>query len=122
MGNIFLYGPMGAGKSTVGKLLAHQLKLPFVDSDQVLEFNAGKTIPQIIAEQGETACRDMETVALQQIAVEKDSVVALGGGALLRDENRALVEHNGRVIFLAADIEMLMERLSSDSNKRPLLA
>jgi shikimate kinase / 3-dehydroquinate synthase len=120
--HIFLYGPVGVGKSTIGKVLAHNLNLPFLDSDQVIETNAGMSIPQIMAQQGEMACRDMETAALKQIINNKESVIALGGGALLREENRALVENNGRVIFLMAELNTLLGRLRSDSNQRPLLA
>ena len=120
--HIFLYGPVGVGKSTIGKVLAHNLNLPFLDSDQVIEMNAGMSIPQIMAQQGEMACRDLETAALKQIINNKESVIALGGGALLREENRALVENNGRVIFLMAELNTLLGRLRSDSNQRPLLA
>src|SRR5690349_4903129 len=122
MPHIFLYGPVGAGKSTVGKILARNLNLPFVDSDHVIEANAGMSIYQIMGEQGEAAARDSETAALKQIIRNKESVIALGGGALLREENRALVERSGRVIFLAAGLETLLGRLDKDLNKRPLLA
>src|SRR5215216_973570 len=121
MTHIFLYGPVGAGKSTIGKILARNLNLPFVDSDQVIETNVGMSISQIMAEQGEIACRDLETAALKQIVDLTESVIALGGGALLRDENRSLVENKGRVIFLGAEFDTLFARLHSDSNKRPLL-
>ena len=120
--HIFLYGPVGVGKSTVGKILARNLNLPFIDSDHVIETNAGGSIFEIMTQQGEVAARDLETTALKQIVNHKESVIALGGGALLRDENRALVGNNGRVIFLAADLDTLRGRLDSDSNKRPLLA
>ena len=122
MSHILLYGPVGAGKSTVGKILARNLNLPFVDSDQVIETSAGMSISQIMSQQGERVARDLETAALKQIITNKESVIALGGGALLRDENRALVERNGKVIFLVVELEMLLGRLHSDSNKRPLLA
>ena len=122
MSHIFLYGPVGVGKSTTGKILARHLNLPFVDSDEVIETNAGQSISEIIAQQGEAACRDLETAALKQIINDEDSVIALGGGALLRDENRALVENHGSVIFLAAELHTLLKRLDSDANKRPLLA
>src|SRR5215216_2719081 len=104
MSHIFLYGPVGVGKSTVGKILARNLNLPFVDSDQVIEANAGMTIFEMMAQQGEQACRDLETAALKQIINHKESVIALGGGALLREENRALVENCGNVIFLRAEL------------------
>src|SRR6266508_5516654 len=111
MSHIFLYGPVGAGKSTIGKILARNLNLPFVDSDQVIETNSGMSISQMMAQQGELAVRDKETAALKQIVSSKECVIALGGGALLRDENRALVESTGKVIFLAAELETLFDRL-----------
>jgi len=120
--NIFLYGPSGAGKSTIGKVLARNLNLPFVDSDQMLEQNAGISIPQIVTEQGMPTVRDLETTTLKQIINSSECVVALGGGALLRDENRALVEQGGRVILLSAELSTLIERLQNDPNERPLLA
>ena len=122
MSHIFLYGPVGVGKSTVGKILARNLNLPFVDSDHVMETNAGMTIFEMMAQQGEQACRDLETATLKQIISNRESVIALGGGALLREENRALVERNGTVIFLMAELETLFGRLRSDANQRPLLA
>ena len=122
MTHIFLYGPPGTGKSTVGKKIAHNLKLPFIDLDRVIETNAGMSIPHIMEQQGETAFRDMETAALRSVTTEKESVVALGGGALLRDENRALAESNGKIILLMANLPTLLERLHNDGGKRPLLA
>ena len=122
MGHIFLYGPSGAGKSTVGKILAQNLKLPFVDSDQLIESNTGVSIPKIMTAQGEARLRDFETAALKQIVNDRESVIALGGGALLRDENRALVETCGKVILLNAKLSTLYERLQKDLQQRPLLA
>ena len=122
MTHIFLYGPSGAGKSTIGSLLARNLNLPFVDADQVIEINAGMPIPQIMEEQGETRLRDFETSALKQIIIQKEAVIALGGGALLRDENRSLVENAGKIILLMAEMSTLLERLQNDSSERPLLA
>ena len=122
MTHIFLYGPPGTGKSTVGKKLAHNLKLPFIDLDRVIETNAGKSIPQIMEKQGELAFRDLESVALKNLLHEKESIVALGGGALLRDENRNFVESNGKVLLLMAELSTLLERLHYESGNRPLLA
>jgi shikimate kinase/3-dehydroquinate synthase len=120
--HIFLYGPPGTGKSTVGKKLAGNLKLPFIDLDRIIETNAGMTIAQFMGEQGEPAFRDLESSALNTLANEKESVVALGGGALLRDDNRAFAESHGRVILLMAELETLLARLRYESGKRPLLA
>jgi 3-dehydroquinate synthase len=120
--HIFLYGPSGSGKSTIGKQLAENLKLSFVDLDRVIESSAGMTIPQVMETQGEAAFRDLESAALKSLGDEKDSVIALGGGALLREENRAISEKNGQVILLAASQSTLLERLKSDPEKRPLLA
>jgi 3-dehydroquinate synthase len=122
MSHIFLYGPSGSGKSTIGQKLAHDLRLPFVDSDQCIEENAGISIPKIVEEQGMEKVRELETEVLKQIVNGRECVVALGGGALLRDENRVLIEKNGKVILLAAEISTLIERLQNDPNERPLLA
>lgn len=129
MPHIFLYGPSGTGKSTIGRALAEKLRLPFIDLDPVIETNAGMSIPQIMETQGEPAFRDMETSALKEIVGHASSmtnlqasVIALGGGALLRDENRQLAETSGKVILLTAELDTLIARLDSDANKRPLLA
>lgn len=130
MMHIFLYGPPGTGKSTVGQIIACNLKLPFVDLDRIIETNADMSIPQIMEGRGESAFRDMETTALKELSLTSspspsgrgESVVALGGGALLRDENRALAESNGKVILLMAELDTLLDRLDVDANKRPLLA
>ncbi|MBC7879105.1 MAG: 3-dehydroquinate synthase [Anaerolineales bacterium] len=119
--HIFLYGPPGTGKSTIGKILAQNLSLPFIDLDQVIELKAGMTIPKIMKQQGESVFRSLETSALIDLEDERESVVALGAGALLNDENRDFALTNGRVILLTAELEILIERLQNDSVKRPLL-
>lgn len=122
MTHLFLYGPPGTGKSTLGKLLARSLKLPFMDLDRVIETRAGLSIPQIMEQHGETAFRDMETAALLSLTAEKESIVALGGGALLREENRAFAEANGIVLLLMAELPTLLDRIQHEPGKRPLLA
>lgn len=122
MSRIFIYGPPGTGKSTIGKILARRLNLPFVDLDRGIETDAGISISQMMEQKGETAFRDLETAALKRMATEKESVIALGGGALLRDENRTLIETHGTVVLLMAELTTLLERLENDSDKRPLLA
>ena len=122
MKHIFLYGPPGAGKSLVGKALAERLRLPFVDLDLEIEKSASKAIPQIMEEQSESVFRDLETDMLKRIANESPCVIALGGGALLRAENRRYAEERGQVVFLEANLETLVEHLQVDENQRPLLA
>ncbi len=119
--HLFLYGPPGTGKTTIGEILSRDLKLPFIDLDRVIESKAGISIPQIMEGQGESAFRDLEITALKSLSNE-ESVVALGGGALLRDENRQFAEGNGKVVLLMAELDTLLQRLNEDSNKRPLLA
>jgi 3-dehydroquinate synthase len=129
--HIFLYGPPGTGKSTIGQLLAEKLRLPFIDLDRVIETKAGMSIPQIMEQQGEAAFRDLETVALKSLSSPlsagegqgvRESIIALGGGALLRDENRAFAESNGIVLLLMAELLTLLDRIQHEPGKRPLLA
>ncbi len=122
MTHIFLYGPPGSGKSSIGKILARNLKLPFIDLDRVIEANAGIPIPQIMAQQGEFAFRDIETSALKSLLNNEISVVALGGGALLRDDNRAFAESNGQIVVLLAEAPILFQRINGSPNERPLLS
>lgn len=122
MSHIFLYGPPGTGKSTIGKIVADNLNLPFIDLDRIIESKAGKSIPEIMESQSESAFRDLETAALKNLVNEKSSVVALGGGALLREENKAFTQTNGKVLLLHADLNTLLDRLQNKSNGRPLLA
>jgi 3-dehydroquinate synthase len=120
--HIFLYGPSGSGKSTVGSALAQALNVSLIDLDVEIENAIGQTISDFMVEQGENAFRDAETNSLKKAIGNSDRVVALGGGALLQEENRTLAEANGKVIFLDADIDTLVTRLSGDEIKRPLLA
>lgn len=95
--------------------------MPFVDLDRLIEAKAGMPISLLIEQQGESMFRDFEASALKTLANETDRVVALGGGALLRDENRIFAESTGRVILLVAKVETLLERLAQDPLQRPLL-
>jgi 3-dehydroquinate synthase len=117
----FLYGPPGAGKSTIGQHLAQNLGLPFNDLDVNIERHSGKPIWKIFAEEGEAGFRQHEKAALRQAAAGQDGVIALGGGSLLDPENRALVETCGTVVLLNAPAETLAERVRSGGNPRPLL-
>lgn len=117
---ILLVGPMGVGKSTVGRQLARELQLPFYDSDRVIEDRTGADIPWIFDVEGEAGFRRRETEALRDILGEEQSVIATGGGIVLAEENRRLIKARGFTVYLTASIEQLCLRTSKDK-KRPLL-
>lgn len=117
---VYLVGPMGAGKSTIGKVLAEQMQLAFVDSDRVIEERTGADIPWIFDMEGEEGFRQREAAVLEQLSEENDMVLATGGGIVLRPENRQCMRRAGKVVYLTASIEQLLERTSKDK-KRPLL-
>ncbi len=118
---IFLYGPPGSGKTTLGQLLARSLGMIFVDLDELISSQAQLSIPDIFSEEGEAGFRAREKNALQQVVKRPEQVIALGGGALLDEENRSLAEANGTVICLTAPFDALMERMNDDEGTRPLL-
>lgn len=120
---IILVGLMGAGKTAVGKRLAHNLGVPFVDSDHAVEAAAGMTIADIFERYGEPEFRALERRVIQRLLNDRSaSVVALGGGAFIDAETRALVLEKGHVVWLEADIDILVERTAKKPGKRPLLA
>jgi shikimate kinase len=118
--NIYLVGPMGAGKSTIGRVLAAELHLSFRDSDKVIEDRTGADIPWIFDMEGEEGFRDRESAVLEELSRNKDTVIATGGGIILRQQNREVMKSSGYVCYLTASIEQLVERTSRDK-KRPLL-
>jgi len=118
---IFLYGPPGSGKTTVGQYLAENLVLPFIDLDQVIETRAGMTIPEIFEAEAEAGFRARENETLFEVLARRKGVVALGGGALLSSANRKAVEQAGRVVCLRAPVDVLVSRLANSSNQRPLV-
>ena len=120
-GHLFLVGFMGAGKSTVADRLAEALGEPCVDLDDRVVETAGKPIAAIFADDGEDAFRDLESLVLQSLAGEPPSVVACGGGIVLRPENRALLKELGSVIYLEVTAGEALARIG-DAKTRPLLA
>lgn len=118
--NVFLVGPMGVGKSTIGRLLAAELHLSFCDSDRVIEERTGADIPWIFDMEGESGFRERETTVLAELAGESSLVVATGGGIVMRPQNCQIMKESGFVCYLTASIEQLVERTSRDK-KRPLL-
>ena len=118
--NIYLVGPMGAGKSTIGRVLAAELHLGFRDSDKVIEDRTGADIPWIFDMEGEEGFRDRESAVLHELSQGQDLVIATGGGIILRSGNREMMKSSGYVCYLTASIEQLVERTARDK-KRPLL-
>lgn len=118
--NIYLVGMPGAGKTTVARQLAKKMQRRFVDADHELEASTGVGIPLIFEIEGESGFRDRETKVLAGIAQQSGLVVATGGGAVLRPENREILRRSGTVVYLHVAPALLHRRMRND-NKRPLL-
>lgn len=119
-GNVIFVGMMGAGKTTIGKLLANYLGKTFVDSDHEIQQRTGVKIPLIFEIEGESGFRKRETEVLQELVQAENIVLATGGGAVLSADNRALLRQHGIVVYLSASVDELLRRTRSDKN-RPLL-
>lgn len=117
--NIYLIGMMGVGKTTIGKLLARELSYRFFDTDTLLERVTNQTIPEIFAKDGEEGFRDLESKVLGELAAYARSVIATGGGIVLRQMNWSYLQE-GLIIWLDAPVDILSQRLRDD-NTRPLL-
>ena len=120
MTHLYLIGNMGSGKTTVGRLVAQRLQLPFYDLDRQIEQATGQTIANLFAQQGEQAFRELECKMLTQTIFVPRSVIATGGGVVLNERNRRLMRHRGWVIYLRASPETLWQRLQHTTD-RPLL-
>ena len=118
---IFLVGPMGAGKTTVGRALAAELSTCFFDSDSEIEGRAGVDIPWIFEIEGESGFREREHRILSSLCEEAPAVIATGGGAVVTEANRVLMAESGFVVYLEATIKEQVRRTKKDE-KRPLLA
>jgi len=121
MKHIVLIGFMGAGKTSVGKSLAHELEIPFVDMDDEIVKKTGMSITEIFAEYGEPYFREIETNVLGELLdLEERHVISAGGGVPMQEVNRPLLRQAGVVIYLKADTQVLVKRLQGDTT-RPIL-
>ncbi|WP_291371673.1 MULTISPECIES: shikimate kinase AroK [unclassified Acinetobacter] len=118
--NIYLVGPMGAGKTTVGRHLAELLGRDFLDSDQEIERKTGATIPWIFEKEGEKGFRNRETMVIDELTARSHLVVATGGGAVTQLPNREFLKQRGIVVYLYTPVEIQLQRTYRDKN-RPLL-
>lgn len=119
-GNIFLVGMMGAGKTSVGRVLAKRLRKTFYDSDHVIEDRTGVKIPVIFEIEGEAGFRVRESAVVDELTALRDIVLATGGGAVLSEKNRDRLRTRGMVVYLRASVRDLLNRTRHDKN-RPLL-
>lgn len=118
--NIYLIGLMGAGKTTIGRQLAKTLQLPFYDSDKAIEEQTGVDISTIFEYEGEKGFRDREQNMIEELTAIDGIVLATGGGAILREENRKALKENGFVVYLQCSVDKILQRTKRD-NQRPLL-
>ena len=117
---IVLVGPMGAGKTTIGKLLATELAYEFIDSDKEIERRTGADIPWIFDVEGEQGFRNREVAVISDLSTQTEVVLATGGGALNRQENRDHLTRHGFIVYLNTSVEQQYSRTHKDKN-RPLL-
>jgi shikimate kinase len=121
---VFIIGYRGTGKTTFARALAERLGVDCFDADDEVERLAGRTIAEIFAEDGEPAFRELEAQVVQKLSRRPKTVVALGGGAVLREANRAAIRSNGIVVWLKASVDSIAKRLAADEttgSRRPNL-
>ena len=118
--NIFLIGPMGAGKSVVGRYLARSLNLSFVDSDDEIELRTGVDIPFIFEKEGESGFRKREAIVIDDLSKRENIVLATGGGAIVENDSRSRLGARGFVVYLYTTVDQQVTR-TSKGRERPLL-
>mgnify|MGYP000008004076 FL=1 len=117
---LFLIGPMGSGKTTVGRVLAKKLGLTFVDVDESIEARCGVEVDRIFEIEGEEGFRRRETQMLDELTLKDGQVVATGGGSVLSEKNRDLLRGRGTTVWLKTSVQQQLRRLARDK-RRPLL-
>lgn len=123
--SLFLIGARGSGKSTIARLLAHELGWDWLDADDELEKRYGQSIRAIFAQEGETSFREKESTVLAALCRLPRHILATGGGVVLREANRSLLRSSGRLVWLRGDVETLWQRVQADAasaERRPPLS
>ena len=119
--NIALIGFMGSGKSAAGELLALKLGRKFIETDALIEERAGKTITGIFRQEGEAFFRRLEHEVIKDVSGEENAIIACGGGVVLNNANIELLKHSSVVVYLATAPSIILRRLATGGNRRPLL-
>jgi len=119
--NITLIGFMGVGKTAVGRVLAEKLQKNFVELDSLIEQRAGKSIPDIFQQDGETAFRELEIAVTKEVAKDKNLVIACGGGVVLNKINIDRLRQQSRIVYLTASPGVILKRVANEEGQRPLL-
>lgn len=119
--NVFLIGYMGCGKTSVGRALAAEMNMPFVDTDQLLENRLEKSVYSIFEDHGEAFFRSQEKTVLTECCNESRTIISTGGGAVVNEDNLRLMKNSGVVVYLKLPVEVLVQRLKKDRANRPLL-
>ena len=112
--NVFLTGYRATGKTSVARSIAEQLDMPWFDSDQLVEATAEMSIADLFALESEEGFRDRETAVIRQLAEGENQIVSLGGGAIVRPENRKILQGRGMIVWLQASADKIYERLTQD--------
>lgn len=120
--NVALVGFMGAGKSTVGRVLAERLGKTFVETDTLVEEKAGMSVADVFAQRGEQCFRDLEAAVVEEVSQLRHCVIACGGGVVLRNDNVAALRASAVIVYLEASPQSVLERLGPHSAVRPLLS
>lgn len=120
--NVAIFGFMGVGKSSVGRLVAEAMGMGFVDLDETIVAEAGMEIAAIFKERGEKGFRELEKEATRRVAARDGIVIACGGGTVLDEDNLEALRGNSRMILLTADPEIILRRVEADGDTRPLLS
>ena len=119
--NIYLIGPMGSGKSTLGKAMASEFSLNFQDTDEMIIKHLDCSIVQLFERYGENHFRNIERQILFQTSATKNSIIATGGGTPCNSKNLEFMEENGVVVFISTNLDTITNRLLNDSSSRPLI-